>query len=594
MIGEIIMGSGLFFPLGALPFSILIITLFYSKKHIDTKETKIFGCLVTSNLIGLILEMLCTPASLIYNSQPLISNFIYKFYLLYLVFWISTFAYYIFSITRNELKLQKERYKIFLLYYVIMAIILSILPLEVVVKNDFKIRYIEGKAVLFTYLLSFVAVVVIVALLIMNFKRMKNKKYIPLFAFLVLGSIAFLIQSNRPELLIMTYIETFICAIMYFTIENPDVKIIDELNKNRLLINQLNEEKSNYLFISSTELKKPLKKIEEISKKSNDVSEIQVLKDNMENISNLTSSLVFQVDKVMDMSSLTDNNIKIFNGMFNLKSLLFKIEKIIKSKMHDNIDFVVNIDQNMPEYIIGDVNSIEQVIVSVLNNSIENTNSGFIELSINSFVKYDMCRIVIVIEDSGKGISIADVNNILNTSLELTDKDKERLEKKDINLKLIRKIINQMGGYFNIKSEVDKGTEVKMVFDTKIDNQINIDKYVNSKSVLVVSNNLPLAKKVSMKLQDLDYVVINSAYKNDVIDRIRMKQKFSYIIIDEKIDNYALELLKELKKDKSFKIPCIVILNKDTEIIKEHFINDGFTDYLLLSDLENEVERLFK
>ena len=75
------MGSGIFFPLCALPFSIVIIILFYAKGHIRTKETIIYQVLIISNFVGLIIELLCTYASLVYNTNPLLSNFIFKAYL---------------------------------------------------------------------------------------------------------------------------------------------------------------------------------------------------------------------------------------------------------------------------------------------------------------------------------------------------------------------------------------------------------------------------------------------------------------------------------------------------------------------------------
>ena len=56
------MASGMYFPISAIPFSILILFLFYYKGHVKTKETKIFSVLIISNLIGLLLEVLCTYA----------------------------------------------------------------------------------------------------------------------------------------------------------------------------------------------------------------------------------------------------------------------------------------------------------------------------------------------------------------------------------------------------------------------------------------------------------------------------------------------------------------------------------------------------
>ena len=74
------MGSGIFFPVCAIPFSLLIIILLLKKEHIVNPETKIYRALVFLNFIGLIIEILCTFASIIYNDYRLISDIIYKTY----------------------------------------------------------------------------------------------------------------------------------------------------------------------------------------------------------------------------------------------------------------------------------------------------------------------------------------------------------------------------------------------------------------------------------------------------------------------------------------------------------------------------------
>ena len=146
------MGSGIFFPLCAIPFSILIIILFYVKGHVKSKETKIYEVLIVSNLTGLFIEILCTYASRIHDIYPLISTFIYKSYLMYIIVWISTFAYYIFSISKdNENKIKKERYLKIAIYYMIVTVILILLPIDVVIKDNFQIRYTVGLGVQFSY-----------------------------------------------------------------------------------------------------------------------------------------------------------------------------------------------------------------------------------------------------------------------------------------------------------------------------------------------------------------------------------------------------------------------------------------------------------
>ena len=198
------MGTGIFFPLCALPFSILMIVLFFTKAHIDNKETRIFSTLIISNFFGLVIEILCTYASRIYNVYPLISNLIYKLYLIYLIIWISTMVYYVYSVTKGDNTIKTKRIPIFVAYYIIVIVDILILPIKVVIKDNFNIRYTTGLSVDFTYAISVIAILIMVVSLIRNLKTIKNKKYIPVLLFLVIGGIATTIQSYYPQFLLMT------------------------------------------------------------------------------------------------------------------------------------------------------------------------------------------------------------------------------------------------------------------------------------------------------------------------------------------------------------------------------------------------------
>ena len=96
------MGSGIYFPICAIPFSILIIFIFFKKGYIKNYETRIYKFLIILNFIGLILELLCTIASLIYNSNPILSEFICKSYLVYLTSWATLFTYYVHKISTKK------------------------------------------------------------------------------------------------------------------------------------------------------------------------------------------------------------------------------------------------------------------------------------------------------------------------------------------------------------------------------------------------------------------------------------------------------------------------------------------------------------
>ena len=109
------MGSGIFFPISALPIIITIILTFNLKKHIKTTETRIYNMLIITNLIGLIIELACAVACRIYDINRILSLFILKSYLVYLIVWTAIFSSYIFRISKEvDNKLLTQLHLVFL------------------------------------------------------------------------------------------------------------------------------------------------------------------------------------------------------------------------------------------------------------------------------------------------------------------------------------------------------------------------------------------------------------------------------------------------------------------------------------------------
>ena len=573
------MGSGVYFPLSALLFSILLVGLTFFKKHIKTIETKLYSLLVLTNFLGLIVELLCTYASFIYNKNIILANLILKLYLVLILLWDYIFTIYIIYISVDNKKNEVKKSCFWpILIFIILGVITFVLPIDLVIKNNFTIRYTTGLSVYFSYVVTAMFIIVIIGCIIKNKSNLKSKRYLPLLAFLIIGAFAMAFQYFNPSILFLTYMETFITSLMYHTIENPDLKIIEELKKNRSLTSKSYIEKTNFLFRMSAEVRKPIENIKEINDYNMESNDIKEIKENSKLIDLNIRNANFTINNVLDVTSLDTKNINIVKNKYNIQKLLKEIYLREKKKVK-NIRFDFNIGE-LPEYLYGDSIRLKNVLLCILDSLIENTNEGFIEVNVNSINKYDVCRLIITIENSGVPLSLEEINNIL-------DNDKEIEE--NISLEDINKLINMMNGSLNIKSE--EGNEFTISIDNIIVNPKK-EEITNETDILFVSNN----EKVLEGLEEVFEEYTTNSVMNgiDAIDLIKSGENYNLIIVDDEMKPISgYETLKRLKKE-NIDIPVIVMLDKGKEHIKNHYIKDGFIDYILKSDIRNEIERITK
>lgn len=220
------MGSGIFFPVLSLFYSVLLIVLCFKDKKI---KNNILKSLVIVNFIGLISELLCSYAAFNIKNMPILSNFILKFYLVYLITWIILFTKYISNISKTKINRIKWEKNIFIIIYILSCIAVLLLPIHLVNKGE--IRYTYGPGVSLVYGLSLTFIIYCLILMFFNINKKVASRYSSLFILTSLGALAMVIQSTYPGLLLITSVSTFVTFIMYFTTLNNEV--ISKLEKEK-------------------------------------------------------------------------------------------------------------------------------------------------------------------------------------------------------------------------------------------------------------------------------------------------------------------------------------------------------------------------
>ena len=593
--------NNLYFPICAVLINILIFVVFFSKKRIKSDETKAYSLLIT---IALLESSLACILVILMNLFG-IPNYIYNIhridYILILLWVWALFNYVLIVSLNNNKKLRTTIQRISMVINIIISI--SFFFLKVNVINEDGVIDTNGQAMNVLIIALGIYVILILLLvfrsLIRNIKSSNNKKFIPLFFLAILGVVALVIRRIAPEVLMISLMAAYADLIMIFTIENPDVKMIYELNKNKKLLESMSEEKSNFLFSMSQDTKKPIENILEVKKMLENEKDLKTIDTGLKVIENNARGLKNIINNVLDISSISSSKLVVSNETYNIYPLLDTALNNVKSKLNPKVSLRTNISKNIPMELYGDSVKLKQVITSILFNAAKFTKEGYIELSANEIVKYDVCRLIIEIEDSGKGMSVEKLNELLKSNSDLEDTDLLKLNNLDVDLKLAFKIIRKVGGFINIKSEENKGSTFTIVIDQKIKQEKDpfYSKYIfNKKKVIAVSDNLQTLKSLNSLSNNYDIDFLTTMHGNDLVQRIEDGEVFDLIILeDEARPDSALAILGKLQEaKKGFNVPTIVMLNKNKESIKEHYIEDGFSDYLRKENMEEEFDRIIK
>lgn len=581
------------FSICSLVFMLIFLITYFSKRRLKNKDNSIYSFLIITNIIGLIIDIIGYITMHNLNLNSLLNIIISKLNLIYYFTWLYLFVIYIIyisKITKNNSfsNISKLKY----ICYLINLFFILILPLHI--NNEGDKIYSYGPSASYVYFISIIFAIIIIYCLFRNLKKITKKEFIPLILFVILGLIVMIVQMIFPTVLLLLYSESIITAIMFFTIENPDVKMLNELYKNKEIMESNYEDKYNFLFEITQESRNPLKSIENICSNIEEEKDIKVIKENVKDLSNLAKRLDFTINNVMNVSTLDAQKINIIDKKYNLKKVCEELTKRVSLENKKDIEFKYNIPHN-DLYLYGDDMIIKQVLYSLIVNSLEKTNVGYVEFKVNVIEKYDYARVIFMVTDSGPGIEIDKINEILSATGALDKEEVELLNKKEVDVKLCQKVIKLMGGNLMIKSDLGKGSEFILTIDQRVYHDetksilSNYENVVNNyQKALIVSQDKTLISKVKniLNKNDVSYSVLY--YGLDAVDKIKSHKKYDFILIsDEMKEVSGLSTLKEMQKIKGFSSPCIVMLNESKKGLAKHYIEDGFSDYIINEDIDS-------
>ena len=553
-----------------LIYTILVLIIYTKRKKIKTFETIVYKNLLVITIVELLSG--CISVFTVNNIENMskVNDIINVLYLISLAGWIMVFTMYIVSIPVEQKSKFKIK-KIFTIMYIFVSITIYLLPINYVYNET--IIYSEGLAVRFTYLIAILSIILIIISSIKNYKNLLSKKYVPMFVFLTFGTLALMLQILNPELFLVSPLEVLVTITMYFTIENPDIKLLKEMHDAKVISDNANEEKTLFLYNMTQEIRKTTKNINVEADNILESKDLELDKDSARNIKGETSKFTTMTNDILDISTIDSSNIKIYNTKYNIKTILKEVVSNYKTiSMNKGIEFRSNIEHNIPDMLYGDSIGLKKVLILLLKESIKNTNKGYIEFNVNTIIKKDIIRLIITIEDSGIGIKANELESV-------------KINNKNISESY--KTITLMNGTMILSSNYGMGTKISIILDQKIEEKVTkeLTMYKNTydnKSILVVDDNESIHKLIEKLLKDNNINIDYSLNGKDTINKIKSKNKYDLILIDEELSQITgAELLIKLKEIRNFNTPVILLTKDNNYEYSEEYLKKGFTSVII-------------
>lgn len=575
-------------------YTMLTSIVYFSKNRINNSENAVYEKLLSITPIGLLLEIGCNVTA-IYKMNELVSSIISRIYLIFILVCLTTFTLYILTITKykgdklTEYKNSKIR-KSIIIGSIFSILLLIFLPIDFVLEKNS--AYLGGMGIVFLLAITFLLIILDFILFIKYFKNMTFREKVPMLLLLLLIGGLLLVNNIAPEIQIISSSFALITVIMYFTIENPDKKLLEEIHMSKKIADAANEDKSMLIYNMMNEVKSiasDINKSSEVILNSNNLEENRFF---AREIISSNNKLYSMANNIYNIDVIDDINVKTVKNKYNIKLLLKEVISKNKELFEDkDISFRFNIDSNLPNTLYGDSINLKNVLNTIIGNSYKYTDKGYVELSVNAIFKKDIVRLIIKIEDSGIGIKAEDLDKCLNKNT----KDQNSLYG-------ARKTINIMGGNLLISSEYNKGTIVTIILDQKIytnNNKDNYDNYVNNKKILIIDDNNSSIKLISKILDKHNILYDSSNLGKEALDRIRKGDKYDLILLDEDMPYMnGISVMNKFSKIKGFGTK-VILLTKNSNIIYDDIYKDsGFSDYIIKpidkDDLMNKINKYLK
>lgn len=596
------------FQLSSLFIILIFIYQFFSKKKVNNEQNRIYGILLIITTLALIFDIGSVITICHMDTHPILNLIFTKGYICSMSVWVSITVLYALTINLTEnsspFMIRCNHLFRYICFFASFLVILTTLFTKLNYWHEGPLVYSYGPATTMMYLYAATGLLFSLIYTLLNHHNIPRQKCLSIYIYCSLQGLTAIIQFLYPELLLVSIGGTMSIVFMYFSLENPDMALIEELDRQRKRADSANEAKAEFLAHMSHEIRTPINAILGMDEMIlREASEPEILEYGAQ-IQTAGNSLLSIINDILDFSKIESGKTEIIPVEYGTASILNDLATVSRIRIEKkHLTLKLSISPNIPSRLLGDEVRIKQVITNLLTNAEKYTKEGTITLSAYAEPVNDtQVSFVVQVSDTGIGMKKEDLPRLFSAFERLEEERNRHIEGSGLGMAISYQLTSAMGGRIEVESVYGEGSTFTVTIPQTIVDPSPIGdfnaRYDKSSSkakkqpaaftapdahILVVDDN-QVNLTVAAGLLKRTQVQMDLAGSGVECLHLVQKNHYDLILMDHLMpDMDGIETLQEMKKltnNLSADAPVIALTANAISGAKETYLEAGFSDYL--------------